>query len=813
MTRLNAFIPLQRTFISSKSGNEIRKEEKKEQEKKFYIPADTKKELRENIYTIPNILTFGRLLAAPYIGYLILEHDYNQALGLFALAGFTDMLDGYIARKYNMKTLLGTIIDPAADKMLMTVMTITLAAEGVIPAVPLATVILGRDVGLVLSAFYYRYISLPEPKTIARYFDGSIPSAEVKPTQISKINTVLQLVLMGLSLTTVTMGVPNTEAMTVLQWIVGGTTVWSGASYIFSKDAHCVYYFLPTTATINTHCKIHIQFSEIMNDSVRDLLDQGALQVTNIADMLRYYKLGSSNRNLDGHSIFTVHVQQENKSSQLSITDISGSSPEHIIKLASNNTTLLTSISHVEDMDAIKNTLDIVSNLYQKRAGPHHETEDYLRQTILKMTNEISSLRSHSRGSLQSISTISDKAHSTFSSISNFTQLTMPTEEEKDLDDQLEDLKNQLAATKSRNVQVERELNDMVSHTGCLNRLLAKQNELIVCLEENVGNGLAEMGREISQLGLERDELRELWCVFEKVNQGDARVMEELKHVRSLLKEQEEVRAQRDKLQSQLQECRSTAEKTQRALDLQIARSRSLERRTSELQQNLLETREMVKENDVSGMIGQLEEKIVILSRQKDSVQNDFETCYGDALNEIQSMKLVIESQNETIEQLKSTSQSLYQQLRQKNPEQRRPSNSNSIISAYGQYNQVELQDETDKDELIKSLCIENANLKSTMAEVQSQRASQHRESIKQIKTLEKEVAKLTKADPRPTNRPNIPPLTNPPTEPIPPLPQSETDHEKSSKDNRQSKIDQQQEEIRRLLKKQEEGKNTDFDE
>ncbi|CAO3659578.1 unnamed protein product [Rhizopus stolonifer] len=560
----------------------------------------------------------------------------------------------------------------------------------------------------------------------------------------------------------------------------------------------------------NTHCKIHIQFSEIMNDSVHDLLDQGTLQVTSVADMLRYYKLGSSNRNLDAHSIFTVHVQQENKSSQLSITDISGLSLEHIIKLANNNTTLLTSITHVEDMDTIKNTLDIVSDLYQKRAGPLHETEDYLRQTILKMTNEISSLRSHSRGSLQSISTISDKAHSTFSSISNFTHLTMPTEEEKELDDQLEDLKNQLAATKSRNVQVECELNDMVSHTGCLNRLLAKQDELIVCLEENVGNGLAEMGREISQLGLERDELRELWCVFEKVNQGDARVMEELKHVRSLLKEQEEVRAQRDKLQSQLQECRFTAEKTQQALEIQIARFQSLERRTSELQQNLLKAREMVKENDVSGMIGQLEEKIVTLSRQKDSVQNDFETCYGDALNEIQSMKLVIESQNETIEQLKSTSQSLYQQLRQKNPEQRRPSNSNSIISAYGQYNQVELQDETDKDELIKSLCIENANLKSTMAEVQSQRASQHRESIKQIKILEKEVAKLTKTDPRPTNRPNIPPLTNPPTEPIPPLPQSEIDHGKSSKDNRQSKIDQQQEEIKRLLRK---GKNTDFDE
>ncbi|KAI9261115.1 CDP-alcohol phosphatidyltransferase-domain-containing protein [Sporodiniella umbellata] len=236
VTRLRSSIPLQRTFISSKCTNELQKKDRKEQEKELHQNANAKKEIRENIYTIPNILTFGRLLAAPYIGYLILEHDYNLALGLFGLAGFTDMLDGYIARKYNMKTLLGTIIDPAADKMLMTVMTITLAADGIIP-VPLATIILGRDIGLVISAFYYRYISLPEPKTIARYFDGSIPSAEVRPTQISKVNTALQLLLMGLSLTTVTMGIPSSEAMTGLQWIVGGTTIWSGASYIFSKDA------------------------------------------------------------------------------------------------------------------------------------------------------------------------------------------------------------------------------------------------------------------------------------------------------------------------------------------------------------------------------------------------------------------------------------------------------------------------------------------------------------------------------------------------------------------------------------------------
>ncbi|KAI7861724.1 CDP-alcohol phosphatidyltransferase-domain-containing protein [Spinellus fusiger] len=189
-----------------------------------------------NIYTLPNLLTFGRLLSAPYIGYLITQHDYNLALGMFALAGCTDMLDGWIARRYNLKTVVGSIIDPAADKALMTIMTVTLAAEGIVP-VALATLIIGRDLGLVLSAFYYRYISLPKPKTFVRYFDFSIPSAEVKPTTISKVNTALQLVLVGTSLTSITTGLPSQEVMTAMHWLVGGTTLWSGASYIYSRDA------------------------------------------------------------------------------------------------------------------------------------------------------------------------------------------------------------------------------------------------------------------------------------------------------------------------------------------------------------------------------------------------------------------------------------------------------------------------------------------------------------------------------------------------------------------------------------------------
>ena len=71
---------------------------------------------------------------------------------------------------------------------------------------PLAVLILGRDVLLSLAAIYYRYISLPPPKTLARYWDFSLPSAEVHPTEISKANTALQLGLIGWTMGTMAIG-------------------------------------------------------------------------------------------------------------------------------------------------------------------------------------------------------------------------------------------------------------------------------------------------------------------------------------------------------------------------------------------------------------------------------------------------------------------------------------------------------------------------------------------------------------------------------------------------------------------------------
>ncbi|KAJ5674749.1 uncharacterized protein N7477_004683 [Penicillium maclennaniae] len=196
----------------------------------------------ENIYTVPNILTFSRLVAAPVVGYLLVHNYHAAALSLFAYAGITDLIDGWIARKYHLQTVVGTIIDPMADKLLMTVGVACLAVNGSLP-VWLAVIILGRDVGLAISAIYYRWISLPPPKTMARYWDFSLPSAEVRPTEISKINTALQLVLVGsaIALPVVPEAVISawhlSEAMTAFQYLVAGTTIWSGLSYVFSNNA------------------------------------------------------------------------------------------------------------------------------------------------------------------------------------------------------------------------------------------------------------------------------------------------------------------------------------------------------------------------------------------------------------------------------------------------------------------------------------------------------------------------------------------------------------------------------------------------
>lgn len=84
--------------------------------------------------------------------------------------------------------------------------------------------IIGRDAALVLSAFLIRWKSLPEPKTFARYWDPRLPSAKVQPTQVSKYNTFLQIVLVGIC----TLLAAMSEASR--QWWAERQGLWSDSS-------------------------------------------------------------------------------------------------------------------------------------------------------------------------------------------------------------------------------------------------------------------------------------------------------------------------------------------------------------------------------------------------------------------------------------------------------------------------------------------------------------------------------------------------------------------------------------------------------
>lgn len=227
-------------------------------------PQPPKQPLSEDILTLPNLLTISRLLATPYIGYLVATHQFAHACTLLFIASITDLLDGWLARRTGKYTVFGSIADPAADKALVTTMVISLAVSGMLPW-SLATIVLGRDVALVISAFVIRYRTLEEPKTLARYFNPKLPSATVTPTQISKYNTCLQLLLLGMLTLypilfpsqpspSLSFGQPSTavkpdgeakepllgreskevidKAITGLMWVTAATTVWSGIGYL-----------------------------------------------------------------------------------------------------------------------------------------------------------------------------------------------------------------------------------------------------------------------------------------------------------------------------------------------------------------------------------------------------------------------------------------------------------------------------------------------------------------------------------------------------------------------------------------------------
>jgi len=154
---------------------------------------------------------------------------------LFTIAGITDLLDGLIARNFeSQKSLLGSVLDPVADKLLVSTLFVTLSCVDLIPVV-LTGVVLLRDVLLIVGGFVRRYQILEPPVTFKRFFDPSVSSIQVFPTLTSKVNTALQLSLVSFSLASPVFGFVHHPLLSVLGMVTFGTTVVSGLQYVGGK--------------------------------------------------------------------------------------------------------------------------------------------------------------------------------------------------------------------------------------------------------------------------------------------------------------------------------------------------------------------------------------------------------------------------------------------------------------------------------------------------------------------------------------------------------------------------------------------------
>ncbi|HFD12605.1 MAG TPA: CDP-alcohol phosphatidyltransferase family protein [Crenotrichaceae bacterium] len=166
---------------------------------------------------IPNIISAFRICLVPVLVWQVLEEQYANVLVLFFIAGLSDGLDGFLAKRYGWVSRLGSILDPIADKFLLVSSFFALGWMGEIP-IWLVIVVIVRDVVIVAGAYAYHRI-------IGEY--------ELKPSYLSKLNTLSQISLVLLvvfSLSVVTVGL---ELIQYAFYFVMITTLLSGFDYIY----------------------------------------------------------------------------------------------------------------------------------------------------------------------------------------------------------------------------------------------------------------------------------------------------------------------------------------------------------------------------------------------------------------------------------------------------------------------------------------------------------------------------------------------------------------------------------------------------
>jgi cardiolipin synthase len=165
---------------------------------------------------LPNLITLGRLLSVPLAVWLIIEARYGVAFWIFVGAGISDALDGYIAKRFDRRTRLGALLDPIADKALLVGVYVTLGIAGQLPHWLVILVVL-RDV-LIIGGF-----ALIQATTAPQHLG---------PLFVSKVNTSVQIALVGFVLARLGLGIDEGTVTAILIAAAALTTVLSGLSYL-----------------------------------------------------------------------------------------------------------------------------------------------------------------------------------------------------------------------------------------------------------------------------------------------------------------------------------------------------------------------------------------------------------------------------------------------------------------------------------------------------------------------------------------------------------------------------------------------------
>ena len=172
--------------------------------------------VRAPLSLLPNVITLARLLAVPITVYLILQEQFVVAFWLFIAAGVSDAVDGYLAKRLDVVSEVGSYLDPLADKALLVSVYVSLGHLGHV-ATWLVFMIVFRDLLIIGGPMLFQTLT---------------QSLEMSPLFISKINTAMQIMLAGVVLAELGLMLPLPVVSESLVYVVAVTTFLSGTAYV-----------------------------------------------------------------------------------------------------------------------------------------------------------------------------------------------------------------------------------------------------------------------------------------------------------------------------------------------------------------------------------------------------------------------------------------------------------------------------------------------------------------------------------------------------------------------------------------------------